>query len=314
LLTKQFGNILFFTIFLIHTPDFMKHLFIVTFCIVFTSLVFAQDKPVIVSVDWLKEHKQNADLVLVHVGFFRPSYQDEHIEGAQFLWPDWLAYDTPDASMNPVNNKDAKKIIESLGISNNSHIVLYNSTPGEATITFRMFLTLEYFGLKGNVSILNGGLAAWKKAGHATTSVVSTAKAGKFTPKVNALIVDKDYLVKNLENKSVTVIDARATRFYDGEPITGYARAGHIKGAQNIPFADLMDETSTFKSTEEIGALFNKVASKEKELVTYCFIGQTASTVYVAGRALGYTIKLYNGSMQEWNRLKELPMEVTEKK
>ncbi|MCI0751885.1 MAG: hypothetical protein L0Y35_08605, partial [Flammeovirgaceae bacterium] len=153
-----------------------------------------------------------------------------------------------------------------------------------------------------------------KKAGFAVASTPTVVKAGKFSPTINPVIVDKNYVSKNLTNQSVTIVDARATRFYDGEAINGYQRFGHIKGSQNIPFMDLMDETNTIKSTDLITPLFEKVAGKEKELVTYCFIGQTASTVYVVGRALGYNIKLYDGSMQEWTRLKDLPMEVTEKK
>jgi thiosulfate/3-mercaptopyruvate sulfurtransferase len=51
---------------------------------------------------------------------------------------------------------------------------------------------------------------------------------------------------------------------------------------------------------------------KNKEAVVYCFIGQTASVVYMAGRMLGYNMKLYDGSLQEWTRIPELPMEKTE--
>ena len=51
------------------------------------------------------------------------------------------------------------------------------------------------------------------------------------------------------------------------------------------------------------------MAGKDKELVAYCFVGQTASVVYLGGRILGYSMKLYDGSMQEWSRIKELPLE-----
>ena len=66
--------------------------------------------------------------------------------------------------------------------------------------------------------------------------------------------------------------------------------------------------------TDQLQNYFTPVAGKDKELVTYCFIGQTASVVYFAGRLLGYHMKLYDGSMQEWSRIKELPMETTPKK
>jgi thiosulfate/3-mercaptopyruvate sulfurtransferase len=52
---------------------------------------------------------------------------------------------------------------------------------------------------------------------------------------------------------------------------------------------------------------------KNKEVVTYCFIGQTASVIYLTGRSLGYNVKVYDGSMQEWSRIPELPMEKTKK-
>jgi thiosulfate/3-mercaptopyruvate sulfurtransferase len=70
---------------------------------------------------------------------------------------------------------------------------------------------------------------------------------------------------------------------------------------------------TSMKSAAELGKYFTPVATKEKEIVTYCFIGQTASVVYLAGRILGYNMKLYDGSMQEWSRLENLPMETTKK-
>jgi thiosulfate/3-mercaptopyruvate sulfurtransferase len=155
-------------------------------------------------------------------------------------------------------------------------------------------------------------LNAWKNNGNPVTQTVPVVKATKFKAKVNPVIVDRNYVLKQLSGTSSVVVDARATRIYDGEP-TGYPRDGHIAGAKNIPFTEMTDANYTFKPADQLQNYFTPVASKDKELVTYCYIGQTASVVYVAGRILGYPMKLYDGSMQEWSRIKELPMETTKK-
>ena len=91
-------------------------------------------------------------------------------------------------------------------------------------------------------------------------------------------------------------------KFYDGEPV-GNPRDGHIAGAKNIPYPDLIDPNNFIKPVDQLQGYFTPVIdSKEKEIVTYCFIGQTASVVYLAGRILGYNMKLYDGSMQEWSQ------------
>lgn len=72
----------------------------------------------------------------------------------------------------------------------------------------------------------------------------------------------------------------------------------------------MLDSTNAFKSTALLEANFNAVISdKKKEVVLYCFIGQTACVDYIAGRLLGYRIRLYDASLQEWSRREELPME-----
>ena len=76
----------------------------------------------------------------------------------------------------------------------------------------------------------------------------------------------------------------------------------------------MRDPTNVFKTDEQLQPYFNAVTDTKKPKVVYCFIGQTASVVYMAGRILGYPMKLYDGSMQEWSRIKDLPMEITEKK
>lgn len=115
--------------------------------------------------------------------------------------------------------------------------------------------------------------------------------------------------MNKLNTGSSTIVDARLKRFYDGEP-SGYPRDGHILGAKNIPYTEMLNASNFFKPADSLQNYFTPVApAKDKELVSYCFIGQSASIVYLAGRSLGYNMKLYDGSIQEWSRIDECPME-----
>jgi thiosulfate/3-mercaptopyruvate sulfurtransferase len=269
--------------------------------------------PILVDPQWVNEHKSEANVRLLHIDYLKLNYENEHIPNAIFLWPDWLAPDTPDRTMNVPDIKNATEIIRGLGISNNSHVVVY-FVRAEVSLTARIFLTLEHLGLLGRVSLLDGGLEAWKKSGYSTTKEIPIVKSGDFNATITNLLVDQDYVVKNLKSKDAVIVDARATQYFDGEP-TSYPRAGHIAGAKNIPYMEMVDKNTIFKPSDQLQNYFTPlIENKEKELVTYCFIGQTASVVYLTARLLGYKVKQYDGSMQEWSYNAALPMEVSEKK
>jgi thiosulfate/3-mercaptopyruvate sulfurtransferase len=290
---------------------FMKKLFLP----VLSLLCFMANaqQPVIVSPQWLNDNISDPDIVIVQPGFLKMDYEKEHIKGARFLWPDWLTFNSPEGTYNPPDPKTATKTLQELGINKNSKVILCHNY-GDVSITARMFLTLEHLGLKGQVYYLNGGLVAWKKAGYPVTNEVPSFKKGNFVASVsNPLLVDKDYVLRSLQTKNAEIVDARAKRFYDGDP-TGNPRDGHITGALNLTYTDMIDSVNALKPIDTLLKSFKAVLpDKNKEVVTYCFIGQTASVIYLTGRSLGYNMKLYDGSMQEWSRLPELPMEKTKK-
>jgi thiosulfate/3-mercaptopyruvate sulfurtransferase len=270
-------------------------------------------QPVIVSPQWLNEHIKDPDLVILYTGFvIKADYDREHIEGSRFLWPDWLAFDKPEGSMYAPDAKTATKVLQELGINNSSKIVICHRG-SDVTIAARMFMTLEHFGLKGRVSFLNGGIEAWKRAGYAVTNKPTDFKKGNYVATVTGTLVDKDYVLNALNTKSSEVVDARAKRWYDGDP-TGNPRDGHITGAKNIPYPDMIDSTNSIKPVSILENNFSTIVpDKNKEVVVYCFIGQTACVDYLVGRSLGYNMKVYDGSMQEWSRDEALPMEKTKK-
>jgi thiosulfate/3-mercaptopyruvate sulfurtransferase len=272
----------------------------------------AQDQPILVSPQWVKEHLNDPALVILQVNFLQLDYEKEHIAGARFLWAEWLTPNSPDGTYNVPDEKKATAVLQKLGISKNSKIVVCHIRD-HVTITARIFLTLEQLGLRGQVSYLNGGLEAWKKEGFPVTKEVPVVKKGNFKVKSGDVIVDKNYVLQTLRSENAVVADARMKRYYDGE-VTGNPRDGHITGALNIPFPDMIDSTNAFKPIEQLQANFTSVVpDKKKEIVLYCFIGQTASVDYIAGRLLGYRMKLYDASLQEWSRREELPMEMTKK-
>ena len=281
--------------------------------ILFVTLSSARaQSSIIVSPQWLNEHLNNADLIILQPNFLRLDYETEHIKGARFLWPDWLTANSPEGNFNPPDAEAATKVLQDLGINQNSKIVLCH-TRTDVSITARMFLTLEYLGLKDKVYFLNGGLEGWKKAGYAVTSEVPVFKKGNYTAVVNPVLVDKNYVLGALQTKSADVVDARMKRWYDGDA-TGNPRDGHITGALNLPYTDMIDSANNIKPQEVLQKNFSTVLpDKKKEVVTYCFIGQTACVNYLVGRSLGYNIKVYDGSMQEWSRIPSLPMEKTKK-
>jgi thiosulfate/3-mercaptopyruvate sulfurtransferase len=282
--------------------------------IMFFVIAFAKaQQPVIVSPQWLNENMKDPNLVILYTGFVvKADYDREHIEGSRFLWPEWLAFNTPEANMVSADMKTATKALQDLGINKNSIIVICHKG-SDVTIASRMFLALEHFGLKGNVSFLNGGIEAWKKAGYPVTNKPAVFKKGNYVASDNGMLVSKDYVQNALQTKSSEVVDARMKRWYDGDP-TGNPRDGHITGAKNIPYPDMIDSTNTLKPAAVLEKNFTSVVpDKQKEVVVYCFIGQTASVDYLIGRSLGYKMKLYDGSMQEWSRIQELPMEKTKK-
>jgi thiosulfate/3-mercaptopyruvate sulfurtransferase len=274
---------------------------------------YSEDVPILVSAQWLNEHKSDPKLVILQVSFLQYDYDNEHIPGAHYLWPSWLAPDSPQGSMNLPDPKTATSYLQGWGVNTDSHVVVCHIR-GEVSPSARMFLMLENLGLKGKVSFLNGGLEAWKKEGYPVTKEIPVAKKGNFVVKPGNLVVDRNYVLKTIDSDMGVIVDARAKNWYDGDP-TGNPRDGHIKNAKNIPYQDMLDQANyTFKTVDQLSGYFTPVLpDKNKEVVTYCFIGQTASVVYMSGRILGYDMKLYDGSMQEWSRIAELPMESNKK-
>jgi thiosulfate/3-mercaptopyruvate sulfurtransferase len=261
---------------------------------------------------WLSDHMNDRELVIIHVGE-APGYQKGHIAGARNLSvSDVSKPNNADRNLTPqavmaspgllfeVASPDAiRDKLQSLGVSNSSHIVLYLGGDGPVPAVTRVAHVLNYVGLGDRTSILNGGIAAWTRAGYPLSTAVTADRPGRLTVRVKESLFADAELVKNARNSGLKLIDARAPANYRGiEPTFG--KAGHIPGALNIPFNDLTDDAQLFQK-DQIAARFQQAGIKSGDKVlVYCHIGMQATAVIFGARMLGIEAALYDGSFQDW--------------
>ena len=255
--------------------------------------------PLLVDVDWLAAHQNDRGLVLLHVG----AKGEPHIAGARFITEDQVArphdmargelmLEMPDAAQ-------IRSTLESLGISDDSHIVVYAGRTAAQSAS-RILLTLDYIGLGDRTSFLNGGLAAWQRAGKPTTTEPANVQRGRLSARpVKPLIVDAEFVKTVAQRPNHRLVDARAPVFYNGLEPT-FNKNGHIPGAVNIPFTSIVNDVQTI-DRDRIASVFKEAGVRPGEtIVAYCHIGQQATLVILAARVLGHPVMLYDGAFQDW--------------
>ena len=264
-------------------------------------------KNIIVSQEWLQKHSDDKNLVILHVGSSK-SYDEGHIAGARYIDADDFSREVGKLRWELPEPEVFKRNLRDRGVNNKTKIVLVHGGRGHAP-TFRLYYTLDYYGLGENAVILDGGLKGWMANDlPVTTDIPKNPDAsGRLTFKTNAsLKVDKDYMKANSLRDDINVIDARRVNFYEGAEETRkhYSRSGHIEGAENICWLDIVDENLFMKDIDTLKAYFEEAGvDKNQEVVAYCHVGLRASVIYTVAKGLGYNTRLYDGSYNEWDIL-----------
>ena len=261
----------------------------------------------LVTADWLKAHLNDADLIVLHAERNRAVYDSAHIPVARFA--NFTDYTTKkDLVSNELPTMEQlTPWVQALALRPQARIVIY----GEPVPAARLFFTLEYLALSGRAAILDGGLAAWRAAGGDVATAAPEVAKGEFAPRFvwRDLVVDADLVKSRLGDTATALIDARSADEFKGNKAAEGVRPGHIPGAASMDWTSLL-ENGKFKSPTVLRGMFDQAGvSASDDLIVYCQTGARSSVAWFVAKYLGYRPKMYDGSMEEWGRREDLPVE-----
>jgi len=269
---------------------------------------------------WLGSHLEDGKVVVLDIrsaidGSTPEAFAQGHIPGAVHSDYDkggWRVERNGVPFMVPTK-AELEKLIGELGIDEDSHVVVVPAgvSYSDFGAAARTLWTLKYAGV-ANVSILDGGLAAWKASGQKLETGTHVPSPTIFSATLDTSILALASDVEKIETSGqATLIDARPAPFYNGKEKAPQSQAyGHIPGALSLDSAEFYDAaTNRLKPKAELAALANHLPAGPA--VTYCNTGHWAATDwFVLHEVLGRSAdRLYAGSMVEWTSNASRPVE-----
>jgi thiosulfate/3-mercaptopyruvate sulfurtransferase len=271
------------------------------FSVLIPALCAAQG--MLVDTTTLAKQLRDPALVVLHVGS-QKDYDEAHIPGARLVMLGDISVTEGGLRLQLPPVGQLQEAFEKLGVRDTSRIVVYPATESVQSAT-RVWFTLDYLGLGDRTALLDGGLPLWKAEGRPVSSEPATPARGGFTPKPRPQTVVDAAFIRDAKSR-VDLIDARTSEFYSGANAGMMPRAGRIPGARHVPYTSLLDDKLRFRSAPD---LRKALGEPGRTRVTYCHIGQQATVPYFAARMLGYEVRLYDGSFQDWSARADLPVE-----
>lgn len=272
----------------------------------------------IVSVEWLSKNLDIPNLVILdaspekNASNLVPTYKDIQIKDARIFDMETVFFDKESALPNMMPSPEVfSEECRNLGINSDSIIVVYDNLGIYTSPRARwMFKAMGH----QYVTVLDGGLTVWKDAGFACEKKNSKMfEKGTFEAHYNSeLVSDSKFILNNLQNEEVLILDARSEARFLGatpEPRAGMA-AGHIPNSVSFPYSSVL-ENGKMKSKAELENLLLNINCSNKKLVFTCGSGVTACIILLAVELVNDNEKsLFDGSWSEWGQVGKFPVEV----
>ena len=264
---------------------------------------------VLVNTDWVAQHGKDAGVRVVEVDVDTTSYDQGHVPGAAgWNWTTELC-DTLVRDIVPAKKLEA--LLGASGIDNKTTIVLY----GDNNNWFAAwaFWQLKVYG-HDDVRIMDGGRKKWLAEGRDLSTdkpsfAAATYKAGAPDLSLRAFLPEVQQAVAG---KKAALVDVRSPQEFSGEILSPPGlpetcqRGGHIPGAKSIPWGKNCNDDGTFKSADDLKALYGAQGiTGDQPVIAYCRIGERSSLTWFAMKyMLGFKdVKNYDGSWTEWGNL-----------
>ncbi|MEU4744949.1 sulfurtransferase [Actinosynnema sp. NPDC023658] len=275
---------------------------------------------VLVTGGWASTHLEEPGTVFVETGNSDSEYRKGHLPGA--VWIGWDEFQDP-LRLGVIDRQEFEKLLSAKGIGNDDTVVLYS-----VNSNLLAALALWYFRLYGHRSLklLDGGREKWQRDGHPLTSEETVRQATSYhaedpDPSIRAT---RDDVLAAIGTKNL--VDVRTPDEYAGRIFApGFAgeafapgnnphevaqRAGHVPGAVNLEWSEVLDEDGTFKSEQELERFYTRL-DRDRGSITYCWVGaRSAHSWFVLSELLGRPdVKNYDGSWGEYGSLVGVPVE-----
>lgn len=268
----------------------------------------------LVSTAWVDEHKGSTGLVIIECDEDILLYNTGHIPGAIKL--DWHTELNHPVLRDYLDGEEMAKLLSSKGIKRDDAIVIYGDKSNWwATYAFWV---LKLFGHE-DVRIMDGGRALWIAEGRELSKETPILTESSYPVVQRQDSEIRAYKEDVLKHFGKPLIDVRSPQEYSGErthmpdyPDEGAPRGGHIPTAASVPWAKAVNEDQTFKSIDELNAIYRDEAgiSDAADVIAYCRIGERSShTWFVLKYLLGIEkVRNYDGSWTEWGSAVRVPI------
>lgn len=277
------------------------------------------DPKTLVSTDWLAEHLEDPDLRILDASWYLPQmgrdaraeYEAGHIPGARFFDIDDISdHRSALPHMAPPVEKFMSRM-RALGVGDGHQVVIYDGMGLFSAA--RVWWLFRLMG-KSDVAVLDGGFPKWQAEGRAVEDLAPVLRERHITVQRQAhMVKDVSEVAAAVKLRDWQIVDARSADRFRGdtpEPREGL-RAGHMPGALNLPFSNLLNPDKTLKQGAELRAAFEDAGvDLDKRVITTCGSGVTAAVLSLGLEILGHrSHSLYDGSWSEWGQFPDLKVE-----